>query len=370
MDLNLLLRARSVGPRVRCGGLLLALAGLPACSDASADQGEPAAREEVEAIHVAVATVELGDLVSTYGTSATLRAEARATVASRTRGVVEAILAEEGDRVLADQMLAQLEDDEQELALKRARSVHEIKQREFNRLTKLNEEKIVSDSEIELVRREAAEAELDVELAELNLDRTAIRAPFDGILVTRQLDVGATVADGTEMFELADIDPLFADVSVPERHVGQLAPGQKVRLRADGVEAPVDARIERLAPVVDPTTGTVKVTVAVEGAVSLRPGAFVEVQIVTEVHTGVRVVPRSALVAEGRRWLVFRPVDGGSKVEAIEVELGFEEGDRVEVAASGEGRLEVGDEVVATGASALSDGAPVRILAPAAEKGE
>jgi membrane fusion protein (multidrug efflux system) len=152
-------------------------------------------------------------------------------------------------------------------------------------------------------------------------------------------------------------------VRVPERHVAQLAPGQAVRLDADALPAPIDARIERLAPVVDAATGTVKVTVAVENAVSLRPGAFVEVDIVTEVHEDALVIPRSALVAEGRRWLVYRASASGDTVAAVEVVLGYEEGDRVEVTGTvGERELDVGDEVVVLGASALSDGAPILIL--------
>ena len=290
------------GPRwVPTFGPVIALLLAAGCGgDTAAQASRPSrpARGAVDPINVGVAPVVRGAVSSSYGTSATLRAERRATVTSRTRGVIEELFVEEGDVVEAGKVLAQLEDDEQRLALTRAQSLLEIKDREFVRLTGLNEQEIISDNEVELIRRERADAALDVELAQLNLDRTSIRSPFASVVVQRWLDVGATVADGTEIFDVADVDPLYADVSVPERHVGRLAAGQNVHLAVDGLDAPVQGRIERLSPVVDSATGTVKVTVAVERSVELRPGAFVEVQIVTEVHDDVLVVPASRV---GRR---------------------------------------------------------------------
>jgi len=241
--------------------------------------------------------------------------------------------------------------------------VREIKTRELERAVKLNADRILSDNEVELLRRESEELKHDLALAQLNLERTTITAPFDGVVVLRYLDLGAMVSDGTAIYDLADLDPLYVDVNVPERHVARLAPGQAVRVSADALESSVEARIERIAPVVDPATGTVKVTVAVDRLVALRPGAFVQISVVTAVHEEALVVPRSALVAEGRRWLVFRLDEAGETVEALEVELGFEEGERVEIARTLRGAaLEAGERVVVLGAAALSDGARVKLF--------
>ncbi|MCW8985704.1 MAG: hypothetical protein OQK55_10200, partial [Thermoanaerobaculales bacterium] len=115
---------------------------------------------------------------------------------------------------------------------------------------------------------------------------------------------------------------------------------------------------------VDPATGTVKVTVAVEGGSGLRPGAFVRVDIVTDTHTDALVVARSALVAEGRRWHLYRLTDDDTAVEQIEVELGFETGDRIEIAGTTDASVEItpGQSVIIVGAPALSDGAKVRVM--------
>ena len=266
-----------------------------------------------------------------------------------------------------EQPLAYLEDDEQKIAAARARTTEETARRDHERLAGLYDRGLVSVDEFEASRRDAEDAAHALELAELELYRTVIRAPIAGVVVTRHLDVGSTVSDGTPVYDLADLQPLYADINIPERHVTRLGPGQEVRLTADATGDEANAIIERIAPAVDPATGTVKVTVAVEGGSGLRPGAFVRVDIVTDTHADALVVARSALVAEGRRWHLYRLADDDSSVEQIEVELGFETGDRIEVAGTTDPSVDItpGESVVIVGAPALSDGAKVRVMTDA-----
>ena len=316
-------------------------------------------------------------IASLYSTSATLRADRRATVIARTRGVVRRLVAEEGDTVSAGQALAFLEDDEQKIADARARTAEETARRDHERLSGLYERGLVSVDEFEASRRDAEDALHVLELAKLELSRTVIRAPIGGMVVTRHLDVGATVSDGTSVFDLADLDPLYADINIPERHVTRLQPRQEVHLTADATGAKARALIERIAPAVDPATGTVKVTVAVEGKPGLRPGAFVRVDIVTDTHNEALVVARSSLVAEGRRWHLYRLAEGGDTVQQIEVVLGFENGDLVEIAGTTDSEITLspGERVIVVGAPALSEGAKVRVVddaenSPSADEGQ
>ena len=342
----------------------VALAGCQGGSPAEAGPDGGKEEKEADAIAVRVEPVVRAPLSSLYSTSATLRAEAGATITARTRGVIRRLLVEEGDRVGTGQAVALLEDDEQTIAFARAKANWETKQRELERAQTLHAEDLLAQEAFETTRREAEDARQAADLAELNLSRTVVRAPFAGTILRRHVDAGATVSDGTAVYDLADLNPLYADVNVPERHVALLAPRQEVRLTADAGDGTFAARIERIAPVVDPATGTVKVTVAVEGRGNLRPGAFVRVDIVTDTHEDALVVPRSALVAEGRRWHVYRLGQEGGEVRQIEVSLGFEEGDRVEVVPIGTATADLlpGTPVVVTGASALSDGAKVHVV--------
>jgi membrane fusion protein (multidrug efflux system) len=370
-------RTRNSQFRARAGrdpaflALLLAvtlLLGANGCGDSPRAQsagGNGAGDDEAEdAIAIELGEVARGTLSSIYATSATLRADKRATVTARTRGVIRELLVEEGDRIEKDQPLAILEDDEQRIAFEQASATYDTRRREYERAQSLHAQELLSDEEFEATRRQAVEAEHTTALAELTLSRTVIRATFGGTVLTRHLDVGATVNDGTPVYDIADLNPLYADVQVPERQVSQLRPGQTVRLATGEEASSGTARIERIAPAVDPETGTVKVTLAVRRAEGLRPGSFVRVAIVTDTHEDVLVVPRSALVAEGRRWHMFRIKEDDERyVERVEVTRGFEEAEQVEIVdvVDVERPLDVGDRIVVTGASSLDDGSAVKV---------
>ena len=333
----------------------------PAGAD-SEQQQEP----EEDAIAVRVDEVTEEPLSSIYATSATLRADKQAQVTARTVGVVRKLEVEEGDLVQEGLPLAYLENDEQTIEFERATTVRETRLREYERAQRLHEQELMSEEEFETIRREWEEAVHGADLAQLLLSRTVIHAPFSGRILRRHLDVGATVSNGTAVYDLADLDPLYADVNVPEQQVSRLSPGQRVRLIADPADEATLARIERIAPVVDVTTGTVKVTLAVDGRSDLRPGSFTRVEIVTDTHGQALVVIRAALVAEGRRWYVFRVQQDGKHVERLEIVRGYEEGDKVEVLETVEAEtpLSPGDRVVVVGASALTDGAAVQVAQP------
>jgi membrane fusion protein (multidrug efflux system) len=323
-----------------------------------------------DAIVVRAAKARRGAISELYETSATLRAERRATVTARTRGRIESLLVEEGDRVERGEPMLRLEDEEQSIAAQRARTTYETKKKEFERLARLFEQELVSANEFEAARRERDDARHALELAELELSRTVIHAPFDGTVLERHVDVGATVSDGTAVYDVADLTPLEADVRVPEQQVVTMSVGQSVQLVSGASGAAYDARVERIAPAVDPETGTVKVTVAVNRGGDLRPGAFVRVAIVSDTKADALILPRRALVAEGSRFSVFRlrGESGALKAEELRVEPGVEQGDEVEIRAVLAGtELEPGDRVVVAGAPALSDGMPVRLADESAD---
>ena len=363
------LRHGAIGAGLAMGLLLVLAAGCGGSGDdasASTPSAATGHQPEEDAIAIRVGEVAMEPLSSIYATSATLRADKQAQVMARTNGVVRKLQVEEGDRVAEGAPLVYLEDEEQKIEFERVSSVRDTRVREYERARRLHEQELMSEEEFETIRREWEEAVHAADLAELLLSRTVIHAPFKGRILRRHLDVGATVSNGTAVYDLADLDPLYADVNVPEQQVARLSAGQRVRLIADPADEATLARIERIAPVVDVATGTVKVTLAVDGSSDLRPGSFTRVEIVTDTHDQALVVLRAALVAEGRRWYVFRIQEDGKHVERLEVIRGYEEGDKVEVLETVEAEtpLSLGDSVVIVGASALTDGAAVQVAQP------
>ena len=185
--------------------------------------------------------------------------------------------------------------------------------------------------------------------AEWRLEKAQIRAPFTGQLTKRLAQPGQDVRVADELFTVAKFEPLVARIYLAEKDVLDLTEGRPVRivLKADeSIEAP--GKIRRISPVVDPATGTVKVTVqALRVPPKVRPGAFVRVDVVRERRAGALVVPKESVVRELQKTYVF-VADGGTASKRA-IELGLEEGAVVQ-ALSG---VEEGERVIVAGQGAL-----------------
>ncbi len=338
-----------------CGGNKPAEAGRTAEGKVSDSARQP------EPIAVRTAPVDTRTMVSIHRASTTLRAARQAPVVARAAGILREIRVEEGAYVSQGQILAVLEDDEARLNAEKARVDLDVAEREFARADQLLNDRLLSAQEHGQKQASLAQAKAARERTDLALTWTKITAPFGGVVTKRMLDRGATVSSMQPVFELADVSRLYADVPIPEAVAAKLQPGGKTTLKP--VASPdVEALIERLSPAVEASTGTVKVTVVTAATKGLKPGAFVEVEVVTDTHPNVATVPREALIADGSRWRVFT-VDQ-DKAKAVGVVTGFESDGRVEVSAeAGASPLVSGMPVVTSGAAALTDGAPVRVIA-------
>ena len=337
---------------------------LAGCEGGSADRGKPPASRPVP---VQVAPLTKRTLLSVYPTSATLRSAQRATVTSRAQGVLLRILVEEGDSVTEGQVLAELDDEEARLRLAQAEAKAAFEAAELKRAEELVRDGAMSSTELEAKRHTAAEAVNGKELAALAVRHAKIRAPFAGTVLKRHLDPGGAVAVSTALFDLATVSPLRAEVNVPERYIPSLEVGQPARVGVPATDLQVRAEIERIAPETDVESGTVKVTLLLPAERGeLRPGSFVTCGLTTDQRADALTTVRAALVSVGRQWFVYRVTDG--KAEQVEVTLGFEQDDYVELENS-HPKLAPGELLVVTGAAALADGTAVDVLnQPAVEE--
>ena len=312
---------------------------------------------EEAAIPVKTAAVARGDISSYIETHARLEAERWVTVVARTQGTLEELLVEEGDRVGEGQLLARLDKaelslrvEQDEVALRQARASHSRRQALFER-------QLLSEEEYENARNQLANAEVALKESRLNLAYADIRAPIAGLLMQRNVEVGDLVRASEELFAVADLEPLLARIRIPEKRVRQVQVGQRAEITAAGSEEePVAAQVRMINPGIDPQSGTVKVTLEVSGGTGLKPGMFVTVRLITDVHAGTLVIPKKALVLETDEDDVF--VIGEGRARRRGVELGYVSGDLVEVVSG----LAEGEEVITIGQQGLKDGSAVRTV--------
>ena len=170
---------------------------------------------------------------------------------------------------------------------------------------------------------------------------------------------GNLVALHDPVYRVTSYDPLLAVLHVPERELRVLRKGLEVSVALDAWPGEKFAgEIIRISPVIDPATGTFRVTAAVaDRGNMLKPGLFGRVEILYDLHKDVPVIPRSAVITEDERNHVFVVQEDGSAVRRA-IQLGYERAGVVEVR---EG-VSTGETVVTAGKGSLSDGARVEII--------
>jgi len=308
-------------------------------------------------VPVAVDRVRTGTASSYYTTTATLEAESHAEIASRTTGVVREILREEGDLVPAGATLLVLEDDEAKLRVQQAEANYDLALADYDRRAAMKESGLLSDGDYETTKSNLKVRESELGLARVALSHTRIEAPFEGRVVRRLVDLGANVTPGTPLFEMMDVTPLLVRVHIPAKRMGVVAEGQSMEVRLDSTGEVLTGVVSLVSPIVDATTGTVKVTAEIHDyPEETRPGDFAEVKIVTARHENAMLVPSLAVFEEQGENVLYVAEDG--KAVRRVVEPGFVDGNDTEI----ESGLEPGELVIVKGQRQLRPDGGIEIL--------
>jgi membrane fusion protein (multidrug efflux system) len=338
----------------------LAVSGCARNEDDDRTWAEGAPRDDdraEEAVPVDVIALERGTIESALRFSATLEAERDVQVFAEAQRRVVELRVEEGDPVRAGGLLIRLQDDEQRSALNKAEIELRQATREYDRQNNLYRRKLVSEQVFNDAADAFDRAQIAVEDARRSLTYTEVRSPIDGIVTERLINVGDHVTLNQPLFRIVDFDSIVARIYVPEKELPALAVGLDARLRADAIGgAEFVGAVDRIAPVVDPGTGTVKVTVATPRQRGLRPGMYVEVELVTAVHEDALLVPKRAVVYDNDQLFVFR-LGEERRVERVKIQPVLEDADNIEPGTD----LMAGDLVVVAGQASLKDGALVRL---------
>ena len=322
-----------------------------------AAQGGPGARPALPTAAVAVEQVQRGDISTYYSATASLDPNKEADVLARVNGIIQSLAAEEGDRVAKAQVLVRIDDAEYRHRVTQAEVELHQQRLQLERSEKMLAQGLVSAEAADAARSQMKAAEASWELATLELSYTRVQSPFNGRVIARSVDQGRTVSNGTVLFTLADLSRLLARVHVPAREFRNIQTDQPVQLVVDSTGDRLEGHILLVSPVVDSTSGTIKVTVEItDFPSSTRPGDFAEVSIVTDRHDDVIVVPRIAVLRDHEERVVY--VGDGDRAVRRVVEVGFED-DRFTEIITG---LDEGESVVVQGQRSLADGQKISIL--------
>lgn len=345
--------------RFRRAALLVTLT---AFAIAACDQGEQQVEEDTEeelaAIPVETIKPVRGDIDARYSGTAPIEAFADATVIAKVGGEVREILVEEGDDVSRGQVLARLDGDRLRLEKDQADANLRKTQRDYQRNVDLKDKGLISEGDFEKIQFEMEALKATFDLAALELDYTEIKAPIDGVVSERFVKIGNTIDVNEQTFKVTSLEPLISYLHIPEREYRRIDPGQPVTIEIDALQGiSFDANVARVSPVVDPATGTFKITIEVSDETRrLKPGMFGRISIVYDSREMALQIPRSAIIEEGGEAVVF--IVAGNVAEKRVIQTGYADAGNVEVTAG----LEDNDEVVVVGQMNLKTGSRVSVI--------
>lgn len=311
---------------------------------------------------VEIATVERATLARTSLVTGQLSPLRVVGVNSQVAGALTAVHVEEGSRVTAGMVIAELDGRELSAQLRAARANLTLARATAERSSQLRESQVVTAAEYERDQAALAAAEATVAQLETRVGFTTIRSPIDGVVTQRFVQAGDIVGGSARLFTVADLNTLVTQLPVSELEVPLLREGATVSVRVDALARDVSGRIRRIFPAVDSVSRLVPVEVAISGAqqAGLRPGYSVRVTLKLDERDDALVIPTRAVVGAAGSQSVYVIRDG--RAERRRVRVGTDLDGKMEVL---EG-LVVGDTIITTGNALLRDGAQVRIVEPLA----
>ena len=296
-----------------------------------------------------------------------LRAVRGAELSLEVPGVVETITFQSGDEVKTGQVLLTLRKEDEEARLQSLEATAQLAQITYDRDLKQLKAQAISQAIVDNDEANLRNARAQVAVQKAILDKKTLRAPFDGKLGLRQVDLGQFLAAGTMIATLQSMDPIFVDFLLPQQAVAQIAVGDKVRAKIDAFPGRVfEGKITAINPKIETGSRNVQVRATLPNTdQKLMPGMFAAVELDTGAAQRLVTLPQTAVSYNPYGSLVYIVDDKGKGADAkpelvarqVFVTTGATRGDQVAILKG----VSEGDTVVTSGQIKLRNGVPVLV---------
>ncbi len=304
---------------------------------------------------VAIERRDLADMLTLVGS---LAANEAADLRPELAGQVRTVMFEEGEHVAKGQVLVKIDDAELRAQVAQAESAFRLAELNLKRSENLGGNNTISQAEVDRTRSEYSSAQAALSLLRVRLDKSEIKAPFDGVVGARAVSPGDYVTAQTVITTLNDLSRLKVDFQVPERFAAKVKPGTVFSLRSPGLPADRAAagEVYFASAVIDRATRSAQVKGYVtDPPATLKPGMFTNVDLTLEVRRNVLTVPEGAILttAGGASVIAVKTDRGDAVAEFVAVRLGLRSRGLVEVVPL-EGEFAERQTVVASGVGGLN----------------
>lgn len=277
---------------------------------------------------------------------------------SETSGRITKITMEEDEFVEEGDLLVKLNDGPLQAQLQQAQHQKALLEKQLNRKTQLLEKEGISQESYDQTKTDLESTKAEIQQIREQIEQTEIRAPFDGIVGLKYVEVGSYISASTQVARIRQMNPVKLDFSIPGKYAHLVEKGQQIEFRTEGADSIRTAEIYAIEPGIDQSTRTLPIrAVYPNKANKLIPGQFVTIDLTLTTTDQALMIPAKALVPElgGQKLYLYRNGQSHSKG----VEIGKRTADQVQVTQG----LNAGDTVITQGIQSVGDGTPVKVKA-------
>ncbi len=318
-----------------------------------------------EAVTTAVAILQTWEsLLPAVGSLAAVQG---VTVTAELTGKVVQIAFTPGSRVKAGDMLVKQDTSSEEAQLRSAEAAAALAKLNVERLGKLLAERTIAQSQYDSAEAGYKQAVAQADNIRASIAKKTIRAPFDGRLGIRLVNLGQVLNEGEAIVSLQSLDPIFVNFALPQQQLSSIKTSLAIRVTTDALPGEIiQGKITAINPQVDAATRNIRVQATVANADErLRPGMYVSVAVVLPDRIKVLAIPATAVLYAPYSDSVFIVEDPpkpnpGKPVKVVRqqfAQLGEKHGDFVAVQSG----LKEGETVVSTGVFKLRNGQTVTV---------
>ena len=295
-------------------------------------------------------------LESKISTTGTILPNEEVELRSEISGRVIGIYFKEGSRIKKGELLLKLDDSDLKAQLKKLRVEVEYAKQDSSRQAQLMEVSATTQEVYDAALNRLRIAQADIELVGVQIDKTEIRAPFNGVVGLRQVSEGSYLTPAGVISQFQEIDPVKVEFKVPEKYAGQVKAGMNVDYTVSSSKNKFSAEIYAVEPRIDANTRSVTVRAkSANPMFELFPGGFAEIEIILDKMEDALIVPSQAVIPELNGQVVYLYKSG--KVKQASVEIGVRS-ERTTQLTSGVMPM---DTVIITGLLQVKDNMPIGV---------
>lgn len=275
---------------------------------------------------------------------------------SEVSGKIASITFSEGKTVKKGEVLVLIHDEETRAQLEKQKYNRKLNQDNEFRQRKLLEKDAISQEEYENALNRLNTTTADIRLLEAQLEKTRIKAPFEGRIGLRYVSQGSYISPSTVIATLYNINPAKIEFAVPGRYSTQVTAGKKIRFTIENDTTAFEGEVYAVEPRIDLETRTLRLRAVADNTTGrLLPGQFVKIDLILQTLDDALLVPTEAVVPEqdGKKVFVLR----NGKVAEVNITTGIRTEKSLEVLSG----LQAGDTVLTTGILQLRTGMEVGI---------